>query len=180
MPTKNGFEQAYNAQASVDINTQLIVAHDVTQHTNDKQEIVPAIDKLKQLPDSLGTVENLLADTGYFSGTNVNACDETDIKPYITQKRQSHNQPLMQRHTHEPEKDESELSPVEAMQHRLKTKNGKALYAKRKSTVETVFGIIKQVLGFRQFHLRGLESVQSEWNLVRIGWNLKRMHALRE
>lgn len=179
MPTKSGFEQAYNAQASVDINTHLIVAHDVTQHTNDKQEIVQAIDKLKQLPGSLGTVENLLADTGYFSEANVNVCDEADIKPYITQKRQSHNQPLIQRHAHEPEKDESELSPVEAMKHRLKTKNGKALYAKRKSTVETVFGIIKHVQGFRQFHVRGLESVQSEWNLVSIGWNLKRMHALR-
>ncbi len=137
MPTKSGFEQAYNAQASLDMKTHLIVAHNVTQHTNDKQEIVPALDKLKQLPDGLGSVENLLA-------------------------------------------DESEFSPVEAMKHRLKTKQGKALYAKRKSTVETVFGIIKQVLGFRQFHLRGLESVQGEWNIVSIAWNLKRMHALRE
>lgn len=65
------------------------------------------------------------------------------------------------------------------MKHRLRSKEGKALYATRKSTVETVFGIIKQVLGFRQFLLRGLESVQSEWSLVCIGWNLKRMHALR-
>lgn len=178
MPTKSGFEQAYNAQASVDINTHLIIAHDVTQHTNDKQEIVPTLEKLKQLPESLGTVENLLADTGYYSEANVNACDEADIKPYITEKRQSHNQPLKQRHEHEAEQDESELSPVEAMSHRLQTKNGKALYAKRKSTVETVFGIIKHVQGFRQFSLRGLESVQSEWNLVSIGWNLKRMHAL--
>ena len=179
MPTKSGFEQAYNAQASVDINTHLIVAHDVTQHTNDKQEIVPALDKLKQLPDSLGTVENLLADTGYFSEANVDVCDESNIKPYITQKRHSHNQPLKQRYEHETEKDESELSPVEAMTHRLKTKKGKALYAKRKSTVETVFGIIKHIQGFRQFHLRGLESVKSEWNLVSIGWNLKRMHVLK-
>jgi hypothetical protein len=179
MPTKSGFEQAYNAQASVDIDTHLIVTNDVTQNPNDKQEIVPTIAQLKQLPDSLGTVENLLADTGYFSEANVNVCDEADIKPYITQKRLSHNQPLIQRHAHEPERDESELSPVEAMKHRLNTQKGKALYAKRKSTVETVFGIIKQGLGFRQFHVRGLESVQSEWNLVSIGWNLKRMHALR-
>jgi len=179
MPTKSGFEQAYNAQASVDINTHLIVAHDVTQHTNDKQEIVPALDKLKQLPDSLGIVENLLADTGYFSEANVNVCDEANITPYITQKRHSHNQPLKQRHVHEAEKNESGLSAVEAMTHRLKTKKGKALYAKRKSTVETVFGIIKHIQGFRQFHLRGLESVKCEWNLVSIGWNLKRMHVLK-
>ncbi len=179
MPTKNGFEQAYNAQASVDINTHLIVTQDVTQHSNDKQEIVPTIQKLKQLPESLGAVDSLLADTGFFSEANVNACDKANITPYIAQKRQTHNAPLPQRYTFEQEKDDTDLSPLDAMTHRLKTKNGKALYAKRKSTVETVFGIIKQVQGFRQFSLRGLKSVQSEWNLVCIGWNLKRMHALR-
>lgn len=179
MPTHNGFEQAYNAQTSVDIATHLIVAHHVTQHTNDKQEIEPALAKLGQLPECLGTVENLLADTGYFSQANVKACADAKIKPYIAQKRQSHNQALEARFQHQPEIDETALSPVEAMTHRLTTKAGKALYGKRKSTVETVFGIIKHVQGFRQFQLRGLESVQSEWNLVCIGWNLKRMHVLR-
>jgi len=179
MPTHHGFEQAYNAQASVDIATYLIVGHHVSQHTNDKQEIEPALAKLKQLPDCLGIVENLLADTGYFSQGNVKACGDATIKPYIAQKRQRHNQPLEARFQHQPDIDETTLPPVEAMTHRLATKTGKALYSKRKSTVETVFGIIKHILGFRQFHLRGLESVQSEWNLVCIGWNLKRMHALR-
>jgi len=179
MPTKNGFEQACNAQASVDINTHLIVTQYVTQHSNDKQQIVPTIQKLNQLPERLGTVDNLLADTGFFSEANVNACDKANITPYIAQKRQTHNALLQQRYTVEQEKDETHLSPLEAMTHRLKTKNGKALYAKRKSTIETVFGIIKQVQGFRQFSLRGLKSVQSEWNLVCIGWNLKRMHVLR-
>ncbi len=179
MPTHQGFEQAYNAQASVDIATHLIVGHHVTQHTNDKQEIKPALAKLGQLPKCLGTVENLLADTGYFSQGNVNACADATIKPYIAQKRHSHNQSLEARHQYEPEIDETTLLPLEAMTHRLTTKTGKALYGKRKSTVETVFGIIKHVLGFRQFHLRGLDSIQSEWNLVCIGWNLKRMHVLR-
>lgn len=179
MPTHQGFEQAYNAQASVDIATHLIVGHHVTQHTNDKQEIVPALAKLGQLPECLGTVANLLADTGYFSQGNVKACTDATIKPYIAQKRQSHNQALESRFQHQPEIDETTLSPVEAMIYRLTTKAGKALYGKRKSTVETVFGIIKHAQEFRQFHLRGLESVQSEWNLVCIGWNLKRMHALR-
>jgi len=150
--------------------------HHITQHTNDKQEIEPALAKLKQLPECLGTVENLLADTGYFSQGNVQACCDAAIKPYIAQKRQSHNQALEARHQHEPEIDETALPPVEAMTHRLTTKTGKALYGKRKSTVETVFGIIKHVQGFRQFHLRGLESVKNERNLVCIGWNLKRMH----
>jgi len=179
MPTHTGFEQAYNAQASVDVATHLIVAHHVTQHSNDKQEIEPALAKLGQLPECLGTVENLLADTGYFSPGNVKACADAEIKPYLAQKRQRHNPPLEARFQHQPEIDASTLTPIEAMVHRLTTKVGKALYGKRKSTVETVFGLIKHVLGFRQFHLRGLESVQSEWNLVCIGWNLKRMHALR-
>jgi len=179
MPTPHGFEQAYNAQASVDIATHLIVGHHVSQHTNDKQEIEPALAKLEQLPECLGTVDSLLADTGYFSQGNVKACHDATVKPYIAQQRQSHNQPLETRFQHQAEIDEAALPPVEAMTHRLTTKAGKALYGKRKSTVETVFGVIKHVLGFRQFHLRGLESVQSEWNLVCIGWNLKRMHALR-
>jgi len=179
MPTPNGFEQAYNAQACVDIASHLIVAHHLSQHTNDKQEIDPALAKLGQLPECLGTVGNLLADTGYFSQANVTACADAKINPYIAQARQSHNQTLEARFQHQPEIDETPLSPVEAMSHRLTTQAGKALYSKRKSTVETVFGIIKHVQGFRQFHLRGLESVQSEWNLVCIGWNLKRMQVLR-
>ncbi|MDP1774067.1 MAG: IS1182 family transposase [Methylobacter sp.] len=179
IPTPNGFEQAYNAQASVDIASHLIVAHHITQHTNDKQEIEPTLTKLGELPKCLGTVGNLLADTGYFSQANVKACADAKINPYIAPKRQSHNQTLEARFQHQPEIDEPPLSPVEAMTHRLTTKAGKALYGKRKSTVETVFGIIKHVQGFRQFHVRGLESVQSEWNLVCIGWNLKRMHVLR-
>ena len=179
MPTPHGFEQAYNAQASVDSATHLIVGHHVSQHTHDKQEIEPALAKLGQLPECLGTVENLLADTGDFSQGNVKACCDATIKPYIAQKRQRHNPPLDARFQHEPEIDETTLLPVEAMTHRLSTKAGKTLYGKRKATVETVFGIIKHVQGFRQFHLRGLESVQSEWNLVCIGWNLKRMHVLR-
>ena len=84
----------------------------------------------------------------------------------------------MERFREDPEPPQ-QATAVQAMRHRLQTKEGKALYAKRKATVEPVFGIIKQVLGFRQFLLRGLESVQSEWSLVCIGWNLKRMHALR-
>ena len=115
MPASNGFEQAYNAQASVDIATHLIVAHHVSQHTNDKQEIEPALAKLGQLPECLGTVGNLLADTGYFSQGNVQACGEAKIKPYIAQKRQHHNQSLEARHQHQPERDETTLPPLEAM-----------------------------------------------------------------
>jgi len=179
MPSSSGgFEQAYNAQAGVDVQTHLIVAQHVTQHPNDKQEIEPAVAAIGQLPEALGEVENLLADTGYFSAANVETCTQASLVPFIPQAREKHNLPLTERFREDPEPPQ-QATAVQAMRHRLQTKEGKALYAKRKATVETVFGIIKQVLGFRQFLLRGLESVQSEWSLVCIGWNLKRMHALR-
>lgn len=178
MPSSSGgFEQAYNAQAGVDVETHLIVAQHVTQHTNDKQEIKPALAKIAALPEALGEVENMLADTGYFSEANIDLCLDAHIEPLIPEKRQKHNLPLKERFKADP-KPPQNPSSVQAMRHRMQTKEGKALYAKRKSTVETVFGVIKQTLGFRQFLLRGLDSVQGEWSLVCIGWNLKRMHAL--
>jgi len=179
MPTASGgFEQAYNAQAGVDVKTHLIVEQHVTQHTNDKQEIEPALEAIGHLPKALGEPENLLADTGYFSEANVEKCMKASLVPFIPEKREKHNLPLMERFAEEPEPPQN-ATAVQVMKHRLQTREGKAVYATRKSTVETVFGIIKHILEFRQFLLRGLDSVQSEWSLVCIGWNLKRMHALR-
>jgi transposase len=178
MPSsRGGFEQTYNAQAGVDVETHLIVEHHVTQQPNDKQEIEPALENIAALPEALGEAENLLADTGYFSEANVERCQEANIQPLIPQKREKHNLPLTERFKQDPPPPQNP-NAVEAMKHRMQTKAGKALYAKRKSTVEPVFGLIKHVQGFRQFLLRGLDSVQSEWGLVCIGWNLKRMHAL--
>ena len=178
MPTSGGgFDQAYNAQAGVDVETHLIVEQHVTQHTNDKQEIEPALAAIEHLPAVLGEVKKLLADTGYFSKANVEKCVEGGIEPLIAEKRQSHNIPLMERFSEDPEPPPN-ATAVQAMRHRLQTQEGKAVYAKRKATVETVFGIVKDVLAFRQFLLRGLDAVQGEWSLVCIGWNLKRMHAL--
>jgi transposase len=179
MPTASGgFEQAYNAQAGVDVKTHLIVEQHVTQHTNDKQEIEPALAAIGHLPKALGEPENLLADTGYFSEANVEKCTKANLVPFIPEKREKHNLPLTERFREAPDPPQN-ATVVQVMRHRLQTRGGKAVYATRKSTVETVFGIIKQVQGFRQFLLRGLDSVQSEWSLVCIGWNLKRMHALR-
>jgi transposase len=179
MPTSSGgFEQTYNAQAGVDIDTHLIVEEHVTQHTNDKQEIAPALEKLDALPDELGKVETLLADTGYHSEANIEHCENADIEPLIPPKRDGHNPPLAERFADDPVSPQNP-SPAKAMEHRLRTRAGKALYAKRKSTVETVFGIIKHVQGFRQFLLRGLHAVQGEWALVCIGWNLRRLFVLK-
>ena len=178
MPTSGkGFEQAYNAQAAVDLDSMLIVESHVSQSPNDKQEVLPTVDGLKSLPEELGVVDTVVADTGYFSEDNVAICNNNKMEPLIAVGREKHNQVLTERFS-QPDPLASDADPVSKMRHRLKTKEGRQIYAKRKCTVEPVFGIIKQVMRFRQFLLRGIESVQGEWNLVAIAWNLKRMFVL--
>ena len=177
MPSSEGFVQAYNAQAAVDIDTYRIVANHITQPPNDKQEIEPTLKRLQEVPACLGKADGLLADTGYFSEANVKRCEADEVTPYISDRRERHNPPWDERFKSPPPCPE-DAGAVTRMAHRLRTPEGKALYARRKSTVETVFGIIKEVLGFRQFHLRGLDAAQGEWNLVCMAWNLKRLHAL--
>ena len=104
MPTASGgFEQAYNAQAGVDVKTHLIVEQHVTQHTNDKQEIEPALEAISHLPEALGKAETLLADTGYFSEANVEKCAKANLVPFIPEKREKHNLPLTERFKEDPE-----------------------------------------------------------------------------
>ena len=155
----------------------MVVATGVVQAANDKQQIEPMLGKLEALPERLGKVETLLADTGYFSEANVQACVATGIDPLIAMGRQPHHPPLAERFAPDlppPDKPTS----LEAMAHRLRTQEGKKLYALRKHTPEPVFGIIKAALGFRQFLLRGLDKVRGEWNLVTMAYNLKRLFAL--
>jgi transposase len=179
MPAPGGrFEQAYNAQAAVDTDSLLIVTTSVTQDTNDKRQIEPALNRIAALPKALGRVDTLLADTGYFSQANVRASAAQGITPLIPPSRDSHHLPLWERFAPDaPEPGGGD--PLSRMLWRLKTSAGRAAYAKRKCTVEPVFGIVKNVLGFRQFLLRGLEKVTGEWQLVALAWNLKRMHRLR-
>jgi transposase len=177
MPSSEGFVQAYNAQAAVDIDSHLIVENHITQQPNDKQEIEPTLKGLKEAEVHLGKAEDLLADAGYFSADNVKQCDAAKVTPYISDNRERHNLPWDERFKSPPPCPQ-DADAVTAMAHRLRTTEGKAIYAKRKSTVETVFGIIKEVMGFRRFHLRGRDAAQGEWNLVCIAWNLKRMHTL--
>jgi transposase len=172
-----GFDQCYNAQAVVAAGSLLVVATDVVQAANDKQQVVPMVEKLQALPDELGKPEVLLADTGYFSAANVDTCEAAQIVPMIANGRQPHYPPLADRFAPTPEAPKNP-TPVEAMAHRLKTPDGKALYALRKQTPEPVFGIVKEVQGFRQFLLRSLESARGEWSMVTMAWNLKRMFAL--
>jgi len=124
MPTASGgFEQAYNAQAGVDVKTHLIVEQHVTQHTNDKQEIEPALAAIGYLPKARGEPENLLADTGYFSEANVEKCMQASLVPFIPSSREKHNLPIMERFREEPE-PLRDATAVEAMRHRLQTREG--------------------------------------------------------
>jgi transposase/IS5 family transposase len=175
--TGKGFEQAYNAQAAVDIATMLVVGQHLTQAPNDKQQIEPMIEQLDALPEALGEIDAVLADTGYASAHNVGLCEAAQITPYIATGKEPHHPPLLARFS-EPTPPAAQADALARMQHRLATEAGKAVYAQRKSTVEPVFGIIKNVMGFRQFMLRGLEKVQGEWTLVCMAWNMKRLCVL--
>ena len=173
-----GFEQCYNAQAVVDTESMLVMVPQVTQAGNDKQQVAPMVEKLQALPEGLNQPEQLLADAGYFSEANVDACEAAGIEPLIAVKRDEHHPHYAERFSEPPELP-ANPTPVQRMTRRHKTGAGRAAYALRKSTVEPVFGIIKSVLGFRQFLTRGLNNVQGEWTLVCLAWNLKRMAVLR-
>ena len=173
-----GFEQCYNAQAAVAAQSLLIVAHDVTQAANDKRQLVPMVEQLKALPKALGRLRHLLADNGYLSEANVQACAAAKIEPLIALGRERHHVGWRQRFAPAPKAPPASASAMHKMAHRLKTPGGKALYALRKQTPEPVFGIIKSVMGFDQFLLRGFDNVKGEWNLVAMSWNIRRMFAL--
>jgi hypothetical protein len=115
---------------------------------------------------------------GYLSEANLEACEAAGIEPWIGVKRDEHHPHYSERFS-KPTELPANPTPVQRMTHRLKTGAGRAAYALRKCSVEPVFGIIKSVMGFRQFLTRGLDNVQGEWTLVCLVWNLKRMALLR-
>ena len=188
MPTAGGgFEQCYNAQAAVAVGSNLVVAVDVTQAPNDKQQVEPMLAELGAMQKNVGPCATLLADTGYYSAGNVEACEKAGIEPIIAMGRQPHHPPLSERLEAKPEPQEpapenptpKTPTAVEANARRLKTPEGRKLYALRKQTPEPVFGIIKSVMGFRQFSLRGLDNVRGEWSLVTMSWNIRRLFTLK-
>ena len=162
----------------MDHGSRLIVENHVTQQPNDKHEVAPALAALNALPDELGSVEHLLGDNGFFSEANTLACEQEDIIPLLVCGREAHHPSPEARFADPGAVPADTEGAVTRMRYRLKTLEGKARYAQRKSTVEPVFGIIKNVLGFRQFLLRGLQAVTGEWTLVCIAYNLKRLQVL--
>jgi transposase len=174
-----GFDQCYNAQAVVATGSMLIVATEVTQAANDKEQLVPMIEKIQALPKELGRVKRILADSGYLSEANVEKTEAAKIEPLIALGRSRHHVSWKQRFAAAPKAPPDSATPLQKMAHRLKTPRGRKLYALRKQTPEPVFGIIKSVMGYRQSLLRGLENVRGEWNLVTMSWNIKRMFAMQ-
>jgi hypothetical protein len=119
----------------------------------------------------------LLASNGYFSESNVNVSAARGIEPVTAIGRQAHHPSLADGFAEDPPAPK-DPTPLEAMRHRLQTKEGKKRYAMRKQTPEPVFGIIASVLGFRLFVLRGLDKVRGGWSHVTMAWNIKRIFAL--
>ena len=179
MKSADGFAQAYNAQALVDVDSKLIVGNFVTQQTNDFGQIEPALAVLQSLPAALGAPQFLLADTGYYSERNVNLCEDAGVTPLIARKRESHHLGVLERFAPPPQLPDC-ADALKRLHHRLATPEGKALYARRKTSVEPVFGVLKHAMRFRQFLLRGLEGARGEWNILSMAFNLKRMHVLAQ
>jgi hypothetical protein len=170
-----GVDQHYNVQVANDQDSLLIVAHALSNHPNDKQEALPT---LEALDPRVGKAEAVAMDNGYFSQFNIEACQKRGIEPYIATGREVHHQDWHSYFAQLPEPPGEEASPKEKMAYKLQTDIGKEIYRVRKCTVEPVIGIIKEILGFRQFSLRGLIAAAGEWCLVCLAFNLKRMHTL--
>jgi transposase len=173
--TNNGYDQHYNAQVAVTQDNMLIVATSLSNHPNDKQEAEPTLDAL---PTELGQPDGVAMDNGYFSASNIEATEERGIQAYIATGREAHYKCVEDLLGNLPDKPAADASPKEKMAYKLATNIGKEIYRLRKCTVEPVIGIIKEILGFRQFSLRGLKNVTGEWCLVCLAFNLKRMHSI--
>ncbi len=172
----SGFDQHYNVQVVVEHDSRLIVGDWLCDHTNDMQAALPTIDTVSE---ELGHPDAASLDAGYLSEDNINGLLARGIDPYIATGRSPHNQGWRAFFLDNPDPPADDATVIEKMAYKLRTQIGNAIYRLRKSTVEPVIGIIKEVLGFRQFSLRGLSAAGGEWTLVCLAYNLKRMHTLR-
>lgn len=158
---KGSFVQGYNCQAAVDGESQIIVAADVTQETNDKKQAEPMLEQV--LANAGAIPKNALLDAGYFSEENMGKIDKPGMEIFMPPNRMEHGKDML---AAQRGRIPETLSVADRMRRKLRTKKGRAIYAMRKEIVEPVFGQIKQARGFRQFLLRGKEKVKGEWSLV--------------
>ena len=171
MKGPDGFVQAYNAQAAVEPALQLIVGQALTQQANDKQQLIPMIERVQEQAGQ--KVQQVLADSGYCSEENLRKAAKKKVDLYVATGRQKHNQPAPSSPRVRIPKS---TTLVERMKRKLTTKSGQAIYARRKTIVEPVFGQIKQAQGFRHFLLRGVDKVRSEWALVCATHNVLKLY----
>lgn len=170
-----GFDQHYNVQAVVDQASLLIVAATLSNHPNDTHEAEP---DLAAIPTKLGTPAAAALDTGYWGPATLRALEGRGIDAYVATGREAHHVSWQAFFAEDSPPPPADASPKIKMAYKLKTEIGQAIYRLRKCTVEPVIGIIKEVLGFRQFSLRGLRAAAGEWCLVCLAFNLKRLHVL--
>lgn len=170
-----GFDQHYNAQVAVDQGTVLIVSTTLSNHPNDQLDALPTVDAIDP---RLGKPKRAAFDSGYFSSPNIQGLLSRDIDPYIATGRQPHHTSWQALLAQLPEPPAEDASDKVKMAYKLKTEAGKAVYRLRKCTVEPVIGTIKEVMGFRQFSLRGLTKAAGEWCLVCLAFNLRRLSVL--
>lgn len=178
MKDKGGFQQCYNAQAAVEVESMLVVAAHVTDAANDKEQMVPT---LEAVASEAGEVARVLVDSGYYSEKAVATVEDSGHGPtvYAATGCQPHGRSVAQlEQQSDPPPPPPEATPAEIMAHRVRCAEGKQLYGLRKQTVEPVFGIIKEAIGFRRFSMRGLAKVNLEWSLVSTAYNLKRLFSL--
>ncbi len=173
-PTDAGFEQDYNVQLAVDQVSLLIVASALPNHPNDSQETEST---LFAIPPAIGMLDAAALDAGYFGPATLTACVRRGIEPYIATGRDPHH-PSWQCFAPLPDPPPKDASPQVKMAYKLKTALGKAIYGARKCPVEPVIGIIKEVLGFRQFSLCDSQAAAGKRCLVCLAFNLKRFHTL--
>jgi len=171
--SNQGVDQHYNAQAAVDQDSFLIVANTLSNHPNDYGEAIPTLDAI---PEALGRPKGGALDNGFFSADNIAQMEQRGIEPYIATGREAHHRSWQKFFAEEQAPPPANASLRVKMAYKLQTEIGKAIYRLRKCTVEPVIGIIKEVLGFRQFSLRGLAAAAGEWCLVCLAFNLKRLH----
>jgi Transposase DDE domain len=170
-----GFEQDYNAQIALDQASLLIVGVSLSNHPTDQHQAEPTLDTIA--PD-LGAPKAAVLDAGYFSEATIALFERRGIEAHTATGRDPHHPSWWERFAEVGTPPAEDASPKVKMAYKLKTTLGKAIYRLRKCTVEPVIGIIKEVLGFRQFWLRGEQAAAGEWDLVCLAFNLKRLHTL--
>ena len=167
---KQSFQQSYNGQISVDPSSHLVMTKHVSQAANDKREIEPTLEAIQQLPESLGKAKEIVADAGYYSEENLERREQAEVTPFVAPARKLPDKI--------PNRRGKRKAAVQRNAQRLTDADGRLVYSQRASSVETVIGIFRSVMKFNEFRLQGLKGVNTEWTMLCMAWNLKRMYNL--